>query len=65
MELNYDNTNDDFDWVAGDVVVLAPTDFDFKESERVTVLSVATDGTTKRPTLTFTPALKYKHYAGK
>ena len=28
MEINYDNTNNDFDWVGGDEVVLAPTDFD-------------------------------------
>ena len=28
------------------------------------MVSVVTDGTTKRPTVTFTPALKYKHYAG-
>ena len=37
MEINYDNTNNDFDWAAGDVLVLAPTDFDFTESEKVTV----------------------------
>ena len=64
MEINYDNTNNDFDWAAGDVLVLAPTDFDFTESEKVTVQNVVTDGTTKRPTVTFTPALKFKHYAG-
>ena len=63
MELNYDNTNGNFDWGPGDVVVLAPTDFDFNEHERVTVQSVNTDPGTKRPTVTFSPALKYKHYA--
>ena len=31
MELNIDNTNDDaFNWIEGDVMVLAPTDFDFR-----------------------------------
>ena len=63
MEINYDNTNNDFDWAAGDEVVLAPTDFAFHEADKVTVVSVATDGTTKRPTVTFKPALKFKHYA--
>ena len=63
MEINYDNTNSNFDWGPGDLLVVAPTDFDFTESERVTIQSVNTDSTTKRPTITFTPALKFKHYA--
>lgn len=63
MELNYDNTNNDFDWTADDMVVLAPTDFDFTESEKVKVLTVNTNAN-NRPVVTFTPALKFKHYAG-
>ena len=63
MEINYDNTNSNFDWGPGDLLVVAPTDYDFTQSERVTIQSVTTDPTSKRPKITFTPALKFKHYA--
>lgn len=65
MELNIDNTSGtDFNWQVGDVMVLAPTDFDFREAEEITIASITAKNANNRPEITFTPALKYKHYAG-
>lgn len=45
------------DWVAGDVIILAPTSYSTWEAEKLTISAVSAD----RMTLTFTPALQFKH----
>lgn len=45
------------DWVAGDVIVLAPTSYSTWEAEKLTITAVSAD----KMTLTFTPALQFKH----
>ncbi len=53
MVVMYDTS---FDWKVGDRVVLAPTDFDFTESEEVTITEAPTvDSANKRATVKFTP----------
>ena len=57
-------TNGDFDWVTGEEIIIASTSFDHNESEKMTIQSVADDGTdATKKVLTLTSALKYKHYA--
>lgn len=45
------------DWVAGDVIVLAPTSYSTWEAEKLTITAISAD----KMTLTFTPALQFKH----
>lgn len=50
MELNIDNTaGDKFNWQVGDVMVLAPTDFDFREAEEITITAVTNQNANNRP----------------
>lgn len=45
------------DWVVNDVIVLAPTSYNTWEAEKLTITAVSAD----KMTVTFTPALQYKH----
>ena len=45
------------DWVVGDVLAIAPSSFNNKEKEKVTITAIS--GTS----VTFEPALKYDHYS--
>lgn len=45
------------DWIAGDVIVLAPTSYSTWEAEKLTISAISAD----KMTLTFTPALQFKH----
>lgn len=45
------------DWVAGDVIILAPTSYSTWEAEKLTITAISAD----KMTLTFTPALQFKH----
>ena len=51
------------DWVAGEVIIIASTDYDHTEAEQMTIASV--DNTDpNNPVLTLTTPLINKHYAG-
>lgn len=50
------------DWVAGDVIVIASSDFEARHAEKRTITAV--DNTTpSNPVVSFADALLYKHYA--
>ena len=46
------------DWAVGSVLVLSSTEYDTRQREQVTVTAVSGS------TITFTPALKYRHFSG-
>lgn len=51
------------DWVAGEYIVIASSDFEGRNAEKRMIKSVA--GTTDAPILKFSPPLLYTHYGVK
>jgi hypothetical protein len=50
------------DWVAGEEIAIAPTDFEARHAERRTIVSID-DSNPSKPIITLDAALEYKHFA--
>jgi hypothetical protein len=57
-----DVTGDPLDWVAGEEIIIASTDFSGRNAEQRTIATITNQDT--NPVITFTEPLLHKHYAG-
>ncbi len=57
------NTQTEIGWKPGDTIVIAPTAFDFTQTDECGILEITTS-VQRRPVLKLDCSLKYNHYAG-